>query len=92
MYKLTKSLVLILRSFTSNKYTMKDSFPFPEEIVEQDSEFFFFKGSLDVDSLLTDIPLGIWTNPLFKYTEREEGLSKIEFNKLYIMLQKSLIY
>ena len=42
MYKLTESLVLILRSFTSNKYTMKDSFPFPEEIVEQDSEFFFF--------------------------------------------------
>ena len=45
-YKLAKSLVLILKSLTSNKYTMKDSFAFAEEIVEQDSEF--FKGSLDV--------------------------------------------
>ena len=54
-YKLAKFLVPILKSLTSNEYTVKDSFAFAEEIVEQDSEFFM--GSLDVDSLFTNIPL-----------------------------------
>ena len=38
-YKLAKFLVHILKSLTSNEYTVKDSFAFAEEIVEQDSEF-----------------------------------------------------
>ena len=54
-YKLAKFLVPILKSLTSNEYTVKDSFAFVEEIVEQGSEFFM--GSLDVDSLFTNIPL-----------------------------------
>ena len=53
--KLAKFLVPILESLTSNEYMVKDSFAFAEEIVEQDSEFFM--GSLDVDSLFTNIPL-----------------------------------
>ena len=48
-------LVPILKSLTSNDYTVKNSCAFAEEIVEQDSEFFI--GSLDVDSLFTNIPL-----------------------------------
>ena len=48
-YKLAKFLVPILKSLTSNEYTVKDSFVFVAEIVEYDSEFFM--GSLDVDSL-----------------------------------------
>ena len=79
-YKSAKFLVPILESFTSNKYTVKDSFAFGEEIVEQDSEFFM--GSLDVDSLLTNIPLeeniNIWTNTFSENTEKVEGLSKIK--------------
>ena len=55
-YKLAKFLVPILKSSTSNECTVKDSFAFAEEIVEQDSEFFM--GNLDVDSLFTNIPLG----------------------------------
>ena len=55
-----------------------------EETVEQDSEF--FKGSLDIDSLFTKIPLeetiDICTNTLFENTERVEGLPKIEFKEL----------
>ena len=55
-----------------------DSFTFAEEIIEQDSEFFM--GSLDVDSLFTNIPLeetiNICANILFEYTARVEGLSK----------------
>ena len=48
-YKLAKFLVPILKSLTSNEFTVKDSFGFAEEIVEHDSEFFM--KSLDVDSL-----------------------------------------
>ena len=71
-YKLAKFFVPILRSWTRNVYTLKDSFAFAEEIVEQDSEFFM--GSLDVDSLFTNIPLeetiDICTNTLFENTEK----------------------
>ena len=83
-YKLVKFLVPILKSLTSNEYTVKDSFAFAEEVVEQDSEFFM--GSLDVDSLFTNIPLeeniNICTNTLFENMEKVEDLSKIEFKKL----------
>ena len=54
-YKLAKFFVPILRSWTSNVYTLKDSFAFAEGIVEQDSEFFM--GSLDADSLFTNTQL-----------------------------------
>ena len=37
-YKLPKILVRILKSLTSNEYTVKDSFAFAEEIIEQDSD------------------------------------------------------
>ena len=54
-YKLAKFLLPILKSLTSNEYTVKTSFAFAEEIVEQGSEFFM--GSVDVDSLFTNIQL-----------------------------------
>ena len=71
-YKLAKFLVPILKSLTSNEYTVNGSFAFAEEIVEQDSEFFM--GSLDVDSLFTNIPLeetiDICTKTLFENIEK----------------------
>ena len=89
-YKLAKFLVPILKSLTTNEYTVKDSFAFAEEIVEQDSEFFM--GSLDVDSLFTSIPLeetiNICANTLFENTEKVEGLSKIEFKELLFLATK----
>ena len=54
-YKLAKFLVPVLKSLSTNEYTVKGSFAFAEEIVEQDPEFFM--GSLDFDSLFTNIPL-----------------------------------
>ena len=89
-YKLAKFLVPVLKSLTSNEYTVNDSFPFAEEIVEQDSEFLM--GSLDVDSLFTNIPLeetiDICTNTLFENTEKVEGLSKIEFREVLSLATK----
>ena len=67
-YKLTKYLVPILEPLITNKYRVKDSFSFATEIGEQDSSNFM--GSLDIDSLFTNISLEetieICTNNLFK--------------------------
>lgn len=43
------------RPFTTNEFTVKDSFHFVKEIVDQQTDFFM--GSLYVDSLFTIIPL-----------------------------------
>ena len=70
-------------------YTNFQSFE-TEEIVEQDSEIFM--GSLDVDSVFTNIPLeetiDICTNTLFKNMEKVEGLSKIEFKEILSLTTK----
>ena len=46
-YKLAKYLVPILEALTTNKYTLKDSFNFATEIVEQYSSYFM--DTLDID-------------------------------------------
>ena len=53
--KLSKFLVPKLSSITFNEFTVKDSFAFVEKTVHQDGKLFM--GSLDVDSLFTNIPL-----------------------------------
>ena len=54
-YKLAKFLVPILKPLTTNEFTLKDSIHFDEEIIYQQPDFFM--GSLDVDSLFTNIHL-----------------------------------
>ena len=71
IYNLAKYLVPILNPLTKNVYTVKNSFQFAEEIREQDPTLTM--GSLDVDSLLTNIPLNetidICVNQLFENTD-----------------------
>ena len=85
-----KFLVPILKPLTTNEFTVKDSFHFAEEIVDQQHDLFM--GSLDVDSLFTNIPLEetieICTNELFKESETVEGLSKTEFKELLSLATK----
>ena len=68
----------------TNKFTVKDSFHFAEEIVDQQHDLFM--GSLDEDSLFTNIPLKetieICTNGFFKESGTVESLSKTEFKEL----------
>ena len=82
-YKLAKFLIPILKPLTTNEFTVKDSFHFDEEVVDQQHDLFM--GSLDIDSLFTNIPLEetieICTNELFKESETIEGLSKTEFKE-----------
>ena len=89
-YKLAKFLVPILKPLTTNEFTVKDSFHFAEEIVDQ--QYDLSMGSLDVDSLFTNIPLEeaieICTNELFKESETVEGLSKTEFKELLSLATK----
>ena len=92
-YKLAKFLVPILKALTTNEFTVKDSFHFVEEIVDQQHDLFI--GSLDVDSLFTNIPLEetieICTNELFKECETIEGLSKLTFKSFCLWLLRTHI-
>ena len=54
-YKFAKYLLHILEPLTNNKYTVKDSFNFTTEIVEQNSSNFM--GNFDIDSLFSNIPI-----------------------------------
>ena len=65
---------------TTDAFTVKHSFYFAKEIVDQQPDFFMC--SLDVDSLFTNITveetIEIYTSELFKESETVEGLSKSE--------------
>ena len=77
-YKWAKFLVPLLKPFTSNNYTVKDSFDFAKDITQQSSKLFM--ASLDVDSLFTNVPLDetieICVNELFKSSQTVSGLNK----------------
>ena len=89
-YKLAKFLVPILKPLITNEFTVKDSFHFTEEIVDQQHDLFM--ASLDVDSLFTNIPLEetveICINERFKESETDEGLSKTELKELLSLATK----
>ena len=89
-YKLAKYLVLKLASITANEFSVKDSFCFVEEIVNQNSNFIM--RSSDVDSLFTNIPLeekiNICCDTLLKETDICEGYSKSEFKTLLSLASK----
>ena len=89
-YKLANFLVPILKPLTTNEFTVKDSFHFAKKVVDQQHDLFM--GSLDVDSLFSNIPLEetieICTNELFKESETVEGLSKTDFKELLSLATK----
>ena len=53
-YNLAKYFVPILKHFSINEYTFKDSFSFCKEIIDQDPNLFM--ASFDIQSLFTNIP------------------------------------
>ena len=89
-YKIAKFLVPVLNCLTVNEFTIKDSFAFAKEIVDQDSSLFM--ASLDVDSLFTNIPLdetiNICTESIFNESDFVEGLNKSEFKELLSLATK----
>ena len=89
-YNLAKLLVPISNSLTKNKNTVKDSFQFAKEICEQDPTVSM--GSLDVDSLFTNIPLdetiNICVNQLFENADTVQGFKKSELKQLLCLATK----
>ena len=89
-YNLGTFLVLILNFVTKNKYPVKNSFQFAEGICEQ--EHTLCMGSLDLDSLFTNIPLDetvdICVNQFFENTDTVEGFIKSEHKQLLCLTIK----
>ena len=56
-YNISKFFVPILAPFTSNEYTINDSFSFVEEILAIPNANSFVMASFDIKSLFTNIPL-----------------------------------
>ena len=79
-----------MNSITFNEFTVKDSFCFAKEKVEQDS--FLVIGSLDVDSLLTNISfdktINICTNTVYSEQDVIQGINKEEFRNLLSLATK----
>ena len=91
-YKWTNFFVPLLKPFTNN-YTIKDSFDFAKEITQQSSKL--FAASLDVDSLLTNVPLDetieICANELFKSSPLVSGLNKQQVLEMLWLTSKENI-
>ena len=81
-------------SITFNEFTVKDSFAFAEEFVPQYGKLFMV--SLDIDSLLTHIPLketiNICTNLLYNNIDVIEGINKSDFENLLSMATQDLYF
>ena len=93
-YGWAKVFVPLLKCFTMNEYTLKDSFEFAKDIANQNSNCFM--ASLDVDSLFTNVPLDetikICIDELFESDMTVSGLNKTEmFKMLSLTLKESII-
>ena len=93
-YKWAKFSVPLLKRFTSNNYTVKNSFDFAKDITQQTSEWFM--ASLDVDSLFTNVPLHetieICVNELFKSSQTVSGLNKQQVLEMLSLTTKRKRY
>ena len=86
-YNIDKHLVSILEPITTNKFTIKNSFEFAKEVIEQDSGLYM--ASLDVESLFTNIPLeetiNISCDSLFGNEAKINNFNRNDFEKLLRM-------
>ena len=79
-----------MNSITSNEFIIKDTFCFAKEIVEQDSSLVM--GSLDDDSLFTNIPLdetiNICINTVYSEQDVIQGINKEKFQNILTLATK----
>ena len=83
-HDLAKFLVPILKPLTENEYTVHDSFSFASEVSKYNSKKLM--ASLDVESLLTNIPLEETIdniiNNLFLTTDKVHNFEREELKQL----------
>ena len=86
-YNIAKYLVPILEPISTNKFTIKNSFEFAKEVIEQDSGLYM--ASLDVESFFTNIPLeetiNISCDSLFSNEAKINNFNRNDFEKLFRM-------
>ena len=89
-HKLAKYLSNILKPLTINKYSVKDSFTFTQEILMLNSVPYMC--SFDVASLFTSIPVNetieICLDLLYKDSELVNNLTRAQFKKLLVFCVK----
>ena len=87
-YNLAKLFVPILRQVTVNEYTVKDSFSFCKEILDQDPNLFMV--SFDNQSLFINIPLDetidVSVDIAFQKRKKVKDMLKILNTILYFLL------
>ena len=93
-YSWVKFFASLLKCFTMNEYTLKDSFEFAKDIINLNSNCFM--ASLDVGSLFTNVLLDgtikICIDQLFKPEMTVSGLNNKEmFEMLSLTLKESII-
>ena len=90
-YSLAKFFVPILKEFTINEYTVKDSFSFSNEIRNKSTSLYMV--SFDIQSLFTNIPLDetidICLELLFNKKRKVKGMLKKYVTKLLMCAVKS---
>ena len=93
-YNLAKFFVPILKEYTTNEYTIKDSFTFAEEVTGLKADHYMV--SFDVESLFTNIPLDetidICVQRLYKRKTKVKGLLKRHFKELLTLATKSSFF
>ena len=93
-YKLAKFLLGFVNPFTSNEYTVKDSFHFVSILDDKDHRLVM--ASLDVESLFTNIPLDetirIITDKVFGKKRKVSGISKHDFKRLLEISTKGSVF
>ena len=86
-YNIAKYLVPILEPIATNKFTIKNSFEFAKELIEQDSGLYM--ASLDMESLFTNIPLeetiNISCDSLFSNEAKINNFNRNDFEKVLRM-------
>ena len=94
MYKIAKFLVPILKDLTCNECSVKDSFDFAKETLQQSSDCFM--ESLYITSLFTNIPLdgtiNNCSNELFDKKQYVSNLDQASFEKLLVLATKESFF
>ena len=93
-YKIAKYLVQFITPFTTNQYTVKDSFEFSSIINDQNHQYFM--ASFDIESLFTNVPLdesiGIIVQHIYGNKRKVNNIWKGDFRKLLYLSTKGSIF
>ena len=91
---IAKFLLDFVQPFTTNEFTVKDTFHFVSMIDGKDHRLIM--ASLDVESLFTNIPLDetidIVTKKVFEKKRKVNGISKSDFKRLLEISTKGTVF